>query len=141
MFFIFYLWKDAICMGSLLQYLHLLKFGLLLLLVSTDFKRSTTPWMPKKGYLNLRYIQFSYSYWNIRRNVIIGWDCGVICWKFIFITGQFHNCVSVGCFNTIRNVSPYGMESFCLGSKFERILNTCNIILDKSQCPHNYSRQ
>ena len=130
MYFIFHLWKDAICMGSLLQYLHLLKFGLLLLLVSTDFKRSTTPWMPKNEYLNLRYEQFSYSYSNIRRNVIY-WVNKLrllIRWQFMFITGKFHNCVSVGVFNIIRNVAPYGMESFCLGSKFERILNICNII-------------
>ena len=128
MYSIFHFKKDAICMGSLLQYLHLLKFGLLLLLVSTDFKRSTTPWMPKKGYLNLRYKQFSYCYPNIRRNNRSRLQGYFL--KFITITGKFHNCVSVGRFNIIRNVAPYGMESFCLGGKFERILNTCNMILD-----------
>ena len=55
-------------------------------------------------------------------------DCRVICWKFISIAGKFHNCNSVGCFNIIRSVSPYGLESFCFGSKFVRILNTCNNI-------------
>ena len=42
----------------------------------------------------------------------------------------------MGCFNIIRNVAPYGMESFCLGGKFERILNTCNMILDINRNVH-----
>ena len=88
--------------------------------------------MPKKGYLNLRYKQFSYCYPNIK----IGWDCRVVCWNFLFITGKFHNCVSVGCFNTIRDIPPYGMESFCFWSKFERILSSCKIILDINRNAH-----